>query len=40
VKTDDKGVETSEVLLDIQPLAKKERSAKSEPAEPEEATAD
>src|SRR3990167_7029124 len=40
VKTDDKGVETSEVLLDIQPLPKKERSAKSEPAEPEEATAD
>ena len=40
VKTDDKGVETSEVLLDIQPLPKKERTAKSEPAEPEEATAD
>ena len=40
VKTDDKGVETSEVLLDIQPLPKRERSAKSEPAEPEEATAD
>ena len=40
VKTDDKGVETSEVMLDIQPLPKKERSAKSEPAEPEEATAD
>ena len=39
-KTDDKGVETSEVLLDIQPLLKKERGAKSEPAEPEEATAD
>jgi ATP-dependent Clp protease ATP-binding subunit ClpA len=38
VKTDDKGVETSEVMLDIQPLPKKERSAKSEPAEPEEAT--
>lgn len=40
VKTDDKGVETSEVRLDIQPLPKKERSAKSEPAEPEEATTD
>ena len=40
VKTDDKGVETSEVLLDIQPVPKKERGAKSEPAEPEEATAD
>ena len=39
VKTDDKGVETSEVLLDIQPLAKKERSAKAEPTEPQEATA-
>ena len=40
LKTDDKGVETSEVLLDIQPLPKRERAAKSEPAEPEEATAD
>ncbi|RZJ58972.1 MAG: AAA family ATPase, partial [Acidovorax sp.] len=40
VKTDDKGVETPEVLLDIQPVTKKERSAKSEPTEPEEATAD
>ncbi|WP_453934572.1 ATP-dependent Clp protease ATP-binding subunit ClpA [Acidovorax temperans] len=40
VKIDDKGVETSEVRLDIQPLPKKERSAKSEPAEPEEATTD
>ena len=40
VKTDDKGVETPEVLLDIQPLPKKDRAAKSEPAEPEEATAD
>jgi ATP-dependent Clp protease ATP-binding subunit ClpA len=40
VKTDDKGVETPEVLLDIQPLPKKERAAKSEPTEPEEATAD
>jgi ATP-dependent Clp protease ATP-binding subunit ClpA len=39
-KADDKGAETSEVLLDIQPLPKKERGAKSEPAEPEEATAD
>jgi len=29
-----------EVKLDIQPLLKKERHAKSEPAEPEEATAD
>ena len=40
MKKDDKGVETPDVLLDIQPLPKKERSAKSEPAEPEEATAD
>ena len=40
VKTDDKGVETSDVLLDIQPLLKRERAAKPEPAEPEEATAD
>ena len=40
VKTDEKGVETADVQLDIQPLPKKERSAKSEPAEPEEATAD
>ncbi len=39
-KQDDKGADTSEVLLDIQPLPKKERAAKSEPAEPEEATAD
>jgi len=40
-QTDDKGAETSEVLLDIQPLPKKERGGtKSEPAEPEEATAD
>ncbi|OJX33401.1 MAG: ATP-dependent Clp protease ATP-binding subunit ClpA [Burkholderiales bacterium 68-12] len=38
--TDDKGQETSEVRLDIQPLSKKERAARSEPAEPEEATAD
>ena len=38
-KTDDKGVEAAEVVLDIQPLPKKERSAKSEPAEPEEAAA-
>ena len=37
LQTDDKGVETSEVLLDIQPLPKKERVAKSsEPTEPEE----
>src|SRR3990167_2682617 len=40
VKTDEKGVETADVQLDIQPLPKKERSAKSEPAEPKEATAD
>jgi ATP-dependent Clp protease ATP-binding subunit ClpA len=33
VKTDDKGVETSEVLLDIQPLPKKEGKAKPEPEE-------
>jgi ATP-dependent Clp protease ATP-binding subunit ClpA len=39
-QTDDNGVETSEVALDIQPLPKKDRSTKSEPAEPEEATAD
>ncbi len=39
-KTDDKGVTKAEVLLDIQPLPKKEsRAAKSEPTEPEEATA-
>ncbi|MDD2610455.1 MAG: ATP-dependent Clp protease ATP-binding subunit ClpA [Giesbergeria sp.] len=38
-KKDDKGAETSEVKLDIQPLSKKERAAKAEPAEPEEATA-
>ncbi len=37
---DDKGAETSEVLLDIQPLPKKERIAKAEPTEPQEATAD
>ena len=37
--TDDKGAETSEVLLDIQPLPKKERTAKAEPTEPQEATA-
>ncbi len=37
LQIDDKGVETSEVLLDIQPLPKKERVAKSsEPTEPEE----
>ncbi|MEP6558326.1 MAG: ATP-dependent Clp protease ATP-binding subunit ClpA, partial [Burkholderiales bacterium] len=40
LKTDDKGVETSEVLLDIQPLPKTTKGAKSEPAEPEQATAD
>ena len=39
LKTDDKGVETSEVLLDIHPLTKKERAAKAEPTEPQEATA-
>jgi ATP-dependent Clp protease ATP-binding subunit ClpA len=39
VKTDEKGVETADVQLDIHPLPKKERQAKSEPAEPEEATA-
>jgi ATP-dependent Clp protease ATP-binding subunit ClpA len=34
LKTDDKGVETSEVMLDIQPLPKKEgRGAKPEPEE-------
>ena len=39
-KTDDKGVVKPEVVLDIQPLPKKEgRAHKSEPAEPEEATA-
>ena len=39
-KTDDKGVAKPEVVLDIQPLPKKEgRAHKSEPAEPEEATA-
>ena len=35
----DKGVETTEVKLDIQPLSKKERSARAEPAEPEEVVA-
>ncbi len=40
VKTDDKGVETAEILLDILPLPKRERAAKSEPAEPQEATTD
>ena len=39
-KTDDKGVAKPEVVLDIQPLPKKEgRAHKSEPAEPEDATA-
>jgi ATP-dependent Clp protease ATP-binding subunit ClpA len=33
VKTDDKGVETGEVQLDIQPLSKKEGRAKPEPEE-------
>jgi ATP-dependent Clp protease ATP-binding subunit ClpA len=37
-KPNDKGVETPEVKLEIQPLTKKERAAKAEPAEPEEAT--
>jgi ATP-dependent Clp protease ATP-binding subunit ClpA len=32
-KTDDKGVVTSEVMLDIQPLPKKEGRAKPEPEE-------
>ena len=36
-RTDDKGVENAEVLLDIQPLPK--RNAKSEPSASEEATA-
>ena len=39
LKTDEKGVETAEVLLDIHPLTKKERAAKAEPTEPQEATA-
>jgi ATP-dependent Clp protease ATP-binding subunit ClpA len=40
-KADDKGVTKPEVMLDIQPLPKKEgRAAKSEPTEPEEATAE
>ena len=39
-KTDDKGVVKPEVVLDIQPLPKKEsKSQKAEPAEPEEAAA-
>ena len=38
--TDDKGAETAEVVLDIQPLPKKERIAKAEPSEPQEATTD
>ncbi len=33
LKTDDKGVETSEVLLDIQPLLKREGKARPEPEE-------
>ena len=37
---DDKGAETAEVVLDIQPLPKKERIAKAEPSEPQEATTD
>jgi ATP-dependent Clp protease ATP-binding subunit ClpA len=37
ITTDDKGVETGEVALDIQPLPKKEGKAKPEP---EQATAD
>jgi len=40
-KADDKGVTKPEVMLDIQPLPKKEgRATKSEPTEPEEATAE
>ncbi|GAA3980932.1 ATP-dependent Clp protease ATP-binding subunit ClpA [Comamonas faecalis] len=35
---DDKGDDVAEVMLDIQPTAKKERGTKSEPAEPEAAT--
>ena len=39
-KTDDKGVVKGEVVLDIQPLPKKEsKASKVEPTEPEEATA-
>jgi ATP-dependent Clp protease ATP-binding subunit ClpA len=33
VKTDDKGVETPDVQLDIQPLSKKEGKARPEPEE-------
>ena len=33
MKTDDKGAETPEVMLDIQPLPKKEGKAKPEPEE-------
>lgn len=33
VTTDDKGVETGEVVLDIHPLPKKEGKAKPEPQE-------
>jgi ATP-dependent Clp protease ATP-binding subunit ClpA len=33
LKTDEKGVETSEVLLDIQPLPKREGKARPEPEE-------
>jgi ATP-dependent Clp protease ATP-binding subunit ClpA len=33
LKTDEKGVETSEVLLDIQPLSRKEGKARPEPEE-------
>jgi len=39
LKKDDKGAETPEVKLDIQPLTKKERATKAEPAEPEAAAA-
>ena len=39
IKADEKGVDTSQVLLDIQPLTKKERAVKAEPTEPQEATA-
>jgi ATP-dependent Clp protease ATP-binding subunit ClpA len=40
VDLDDANAEKPEVTLDITPLPKRERGAKSEPAEPEEATTD
>jgi len=40
VDIDTSNPDKPEVKLDIQPLSKKERSARAEPAEPEEATAD